>query len=88
MKTIAYAWKSDYLEIMFGKKHQRREFKLESRSAQKPVERDIEENKHVRIEPPDRSNYPRLFDNWMIILVFALLVVFLIFLLKWLNAGF
>ncbi|HDR90954.1 MAG TPA: hypothetical protein ENN75_01770 [candidate division Zixibacteria bacterium] len=73
---------------MFEKRHTRREFKLNSR-ADKPPPEDIEEDekKHVRIEPPDRTSYPRLLDNWMIILVFALLILFLIFIMRWLSGG-
>lgn len=75
---------------MFEKRHTRREFKLHSR-ADKPLpeekEEKEEEEKHVRISPPDRSSYPRLLDNWMIILVFALLILFLIFIMRWLSGG-
>jgi len=67
-------------------KRQKREFKLRSFD-ESPHENsgETEEEKHVRILPPNRSNYPRLFDNWMIILVFSLLILFLIFILKWLT---
>ncbi len=72
---------------MFEKRHTRREFKLHSR-ADKPLPEEVEEEeKHVRISPPDRSSYPRLLDNWMIILVFALLILFLIFIMRWLSGG-
>lgn len=77
---------------MFGKKHKRREFKLLKRS-EEPREKNTEqkqeadEEKRIRISPPDRSSYPRLMDNWMIILVFALLILFLIFILRWIGGA-
>jgi len=72
---------------MFEKRHTRREFKLHSRAEKQPIETVEEEEKHVRISPPDRSSYPRLLDNWMIFLVFTLLILFLIFIMRWLSGG-
>lgn len=73
---------------MLGKRRTRREFKLRTREEERPkVDVQSEEEKRIRISPPDRSKYPRLFDNWLIILVFALLIVFLIFILRWLTGA-
>ncbi len=73
---------------MLGKRRTRREFKLRTREEERPkVDTQSEEDKRIHISPPDRSNYPRLFDNWMIILVFVLLIVFLIFILRWLTGA-
>ena len=65
---------------MFRNKRHNRDFKLRHREEEPEPspEGEEKEKKHVRIESPNRSNYPRILDLWPIFLIMSLLLIFVL----------